>query len=44
MGVVRRFGADGLEAAARKRGKRKGQLKILALDETGQEKKDIPGA
>src|SRR5450756_596636 len=39
MGVVRRFGADGLEAAARKRGKRKGRLKILALDETGQEKK-----
>jgi hypothetical protein len=39
MGVVRRFGADGLEAAARKRGNRKGRLKILALDETGQEKK-----
>ena len=39
MGVVRRFGADGLEAAARKRGKRKGRLKVLALDETGQEKK-----
>jgi len=39
MGVVRRFGADGLEAAARKRGKRKGRLKILAPDETGQEKK-----
>jgi SRSO17 transposase len=39
MSVVRRFGADGLEAAARKRGKRKGRLKILALDETGQEKK-----
>ena len=39
MGVVRRFGADGLEAAARRRGKRKGKLEILALDETGQEKK-----
>ena len=39
MGAVRRFGADGLEAAARRRGKRKGRLKILALDETGQEKK-----
>jgi SRSO17 transposase len=39
MAVVRRFGADGLEAAARKHGKRKGRLKILALDETGQEKK-----
>jgi len=39
MGAVRRFGADGLEAAARKRGKRKGRLRILALDETGQEKK-----
>ena len=39
MGVVRRFGADGLEAAARKRRTRRGRLKILALDETGQEKK-----
>lgn len=39
MGVVRRFGADGLEAAARKHGRRKGRLKVLALDETGQEKK-----
>jgi hypothetical protein len=37
--VVRRFGADGLEAAARRRGNRKGRLKVLALDETGQEKK-----
>jgi SRSO17 transposase len=39
MSVVRRFGADGLETAARKRGRRKGRMKILALDETGQEKK-----
>jgi SRSO17 transposase len=39
MGTVRRFGAAGLEAAARRRGLRKGRLKILALDETGQEKK-----
>ncbi len=39
MSTVRWFGAAGLEAAARKRGKRKGRLKILALDETGQEKK-----
>lgn len=39
MGTVRRFGAAGLEAAARRRGRRKGRLKILALDETGQEKK-----
>ena len=39
MGVVRRFGAAGLEAAARRHGRRKGQLKVLALDETGQEKK-----
>jgi SRSO17 transposase len=39
MGVVRRFGADGLEAAARRHGRRKGRLKIIALDETGQEKK-----
>jgi SRSO17 transposase len=39
MGVVRRFGAAGLEAAARRHGRRKGRLKVLALDETGQEKK-----
>jgi SRSO17 transposase len=39
MSAVRRFGRDGMEEAARKRGKRKGKLKILALDETGQEKK-----
>lgn len=39
MSAVRRFGAGGLEEAARKRRKRKGKLKILALDETGQEKK-----
>jgi SRSO17 transposase len=39
MSTVRRFGADGLEAAARKHGRRKCLLKILALDETGQEKK-----
>jgi SRSO17 transposase len=39
MGAVRRFGADGLEAAARGHGRRKGRLKVLALDETGQEKK-----
>src|SRR5579875_673993 len=39
MGTVRRFGAAGLEAAARRRGRRKGRLKILALDETGNEKK-----
>jgi SRSO17 transposase len=38
MSTVRRFGAAGLEAAARKGGRRKGRLKILALDETGQEK------
>jgi hypothetical protein len=39
MGVVRRFGAAGLEAAAREHGRRKSLLKVLALDETGQEKK-----
>jgi SRSO17 transposase len=39
MGAVRRFGADGLEAAARRHGRRRRHLKILALDETGQEKK-----
>lgn len=38
MGEVRRFGAAGLEAAARKGGRRRGRLRILALDETGQEK------
>src|ERR1035438_6213504 len=39
MSVVRRFAASGLESAARKRGRRKGRLTVLALDETGQEKK-----
>ena len=39
MSEVRRFGAAGLESAARKRKQRKGRLKILAFDETGQEKK-----
>jgi SRSO17 transposase len=39
MSAVRRFGRDGLNEAARKRARRKGRLKILALDETGQEKK-----
>jgi SRSO17 transposase len=39
MGTVRRFGAAGLEAAARKRGRRRGRMKIVAFDETGQEKK-----
>jgi SRSO17 transposase len=39
MSVVRRFAAAGLEAAARKHGRRKGRLTVLALDETGQEKK-----
>ena len=40
MSVVRRFAASGLESAARKQGRRKGRLTVLALDETGQEKKD----
>ena len=39
MSVVRRFAASGLESAARKQGRRKGRLTVLALDETGQEKK-----
>jgi len=39
MSVVRRFTASGLESAARKRGRRKGRLTVLAVDETGQEKK-----
>jgi SRSO17 transposase len=38
MSTVRRFGADGLEGAARRLGKRTGRLKILAFDEPGQEK------
>lgn len=41
MSAVRRFGAGGLEAAARRHGKRKGRLRILALDETGQEKAGV---
>ena len=39
MSVVRRFAASGLESAARKQGRRKGRLTVLALDEMGQEKK-----
>ena len=39
MSVVRRFAASGLESAARKQGRRKGRLTVLALDETGQQKK-----
>ncbi len=38
MGVVRRFAVAGLERAARRRGKRRGGLVIVAIDETGQEK------
>ena len=37
MAVVRRFAVTGLEEAAR-RGKRRGGLVIVAIDETGQEK------
>ena len=37
MGVVRRFAVAGLEDAAR-RGRRRGGLVIVAIDETGQEK------
>jgi SRSO17 transposase len=37
MSQVRRFAADGLEAAAR-RGQRRGGLVIAAIDETGQQK------
>lgn len=43
MSTVRRFGAAGLEAA-RRHGKRKGRLEILALDETGQEKAGVLNA
>jgi SRSO17 transposase len=38
MSQVRRFAADGLEAAASRRGRRRGGLVIAALDETGQQK------
>ena len=37
MGAVRRFAVAGLEAAAR-RGRRRGGLVVVAIDETGQEK------
>jgi SRSO17 transposase len=39
MSEVRTFGVRGLEEAARKRGRRRGHLRVGALDETGQEKK-----
>lgn len=39
MGEVRRFAVEGLDEAARKRGRRRGRLMIGALDETGQAKK-----
>ena len=38
MSVVRRFAAAGLEAAAARRGRRRGGLVIGAIDETGQGK------
>ena len=38
MSVVRRFAVAGLEEAARRRGRRRGGLVIVAIDETGQEK------
>ena len=40
MSVVRKFAVEGLEEAARRRGRRRGLLRVGALDETGQEKKD----
>jgi DDE superfamily endonuclease len=39
MSEVRKFAVAGLEAAARRGGRRKGQLAVGALDETGQAKK-----
>lgn len=39
MSTVRKFGAEGLDEAAAKRRRRKGRLRVGALDETGQEKK-----
>lgn len=39
MSEVRRFGAAGLDEAAAKRRRRKGRIRVAALDETGQEKK-----
>jgi hypothetical protein len=39
MGQVRKFAVAGLDEAARKAGRRRGQLVIGALDETGQQKK-----
>src|ERR1019366_6687081 len=39
MSVVRKFAVEGLEEEARRRGRRRGLLRVGALDETGQEKK-----
>jgi SRSO17 transposase len=39
MSEVRAFAAEGLDAAARKRRRRRGRISIGVLDETGQEKK-----
>jgi len=38
MGIVGRFAVAGLEDAARRQGRRRGALVIVAIDETGQEK------
>lgn len=39
MSEVRKFAAEGLDEAARKRRRRRGLIRVGALDETGQEKK-----
>lgn len=39
MSTVRSFAAAGLDEAARKRRRRRGRIRVGALDETGQEKK-----
>src|SRR5260370_31523257 len=39
MSEVRKFAAEGLDEAARKRRRRRGRIRAGALDETGQEKK-----
>jgi SRSO17 transposase len=43
MGIVRRFAVAGLEDAAR-RGRRRGGLVVVAIDETGQEKAGVATA
>jgi SRSO17 transposase len=39
MGEVRKFAVEGLDGASKKRRRRRGRIRVGALDETGQEKK-----